>query len=58
MLESGRGTRLTAVSAAAASLLDRCALYNPGDRGNTLPAGAGAGPRFLMGDQAGDFASG
>jgi MerR family redox-sensitive transcriptional activator SoxR len=31
--------------------LDRCALYNPGDRA----ARAGAGPRFLMGDKAGDF---
>ena len=31
--------------------LDRCALYNPGDRA----ARAGAGPRFLMGDQASDF---
>ena len=32
--------------------LDRCALYNPGDRA----ARAGAGPRFLMGDRASDFA--
>jgi MerR family redox-sensitive transcriptional activator SoxR len=32
--------------------LDRCALYNPGDRA----ARAGAGPRFLLGDRAGDFA--
>ena len=31
--------------------LDRCALYNPGDRA----ARAGAGPRFLMGDRAADF---
>jgi MerR family redox-sensitive transcriptional activator SoxR len=31
--------------------LDRCALYNPGDRA----ARAGAGPRFLMGDKASDF---
>ncbi len=31
--------------------LDRCALYNPGDRA----ARAGAGPRFLLGDQASDF---
>ncbi len=31
--------------------LDRCALYNPGDRA----ARAGAGPRFLMGDRASDF---
>jgi MerR family redox-sensitive transcriptional activator SoxR len=31
--------------------LDRCALYNPNDRA----ARAGAGPRFLMGDQAADF---
>jgi MerR family redox-sensitive transcriptional activator SoxR len=32
--------------------LQRCALYNPGDRA----ARAGAGPRFLMGDSAEDFA--
>ncbi len=32
--------------------LDRCALYNPDDRA----ARAGAGPRFLLGDQASDFA--
>ena len=32
--------------------LDRCALYNPGDRA----ARAGAGPRFLLGDRASDFA--
>jgi MerR family redox-sensitive transcriptional activator SoxR len=31
--------------------LDRCALYNPGDRA----ARAGAGPRFLMGNRASDF---
>ena len=31
--------------------LDRCALYNPDDRA----ARAGAGPRFLLGDQASDF---
>ncbi|HTR86255.1 MAG TPA: redox-sensitive transcriptional activator SoxR [Reyranella sp.] len=31
--------------------LDRCALYNPGDRA----ARAGAGPRFLLGDKARDF---
>ena len=31
--------------------LDRCALYNPGDRA----ARAGPGPRFLMGDNAADF---
>jgi MerR family redox-sensitive transcriptional activator SoxR len=31
--------------------LDRCALYNPGDRA----ARAGAGPRFLMGNRAADF---
>ena len=34
--------------------LDRCALYNPDDRASR----AGAGPRFLMGDRAGDFAEG
>jgi len=34
--------------------LDRCALYNPGDRA----ARAGAGPRFLLGDRAADFADG
>jgi MerR family redox-sensitive transcriptional activator SoxR len=32
--------------------LERCALYNPGDRA----ARAGTGPRFLMGDRAADFA--
>ena len=31
--------------------LDRCALFNPGDRA----ARAGAGPRFLLGDRAQDF---
>ena len=31
--------------------LDRCALYNPGDRA----ARAGPGPRFLVGDRASDF---
>jgi len=31
--------------------LDHCALYNPGDRA----ARAGSGPRFLLGDRAGDF---
>jgi MerR family redox-sensitive transcriptional activator SoxR len=31
--------------------LDRCALYNPGDRASR----AGAGPRFLMGNRASDF---
>jgi MerR family redox-sensitive transcriptional activator SoxR len=31
--------------------LDRCALYNPGDRA----ARGGAGPRFLLGDKASDF---
>ena len=31
--------------------LERCALYNPGDRA----ARAGPGPRFLMGDRARDF---
>ena len=31
--------------------LDRCALYNPGDRA----ARAGAGPRFLLGNKASDF---
>jgi MerR family redox-sensitive transcriptional activator SoxR len=32
--------------------MEKCALYNPGDRA----AAAGAGPRFLMGDRAADFA--
>lgn len=32
--------------------LDRCALYNPGDRA----ARAGTGPRFLLGDRPSDFA--
>lgn len=31
--------------------LDRCALYNPGDRA----ARGGAGPRFLLGDRPGDL---
>ena len=31
--------------------MERCALYNPGDRA----AAAGAGPRFLLGDRAADF---
>ncbi|HZP99526.1 MAG TPA: redox-sensitive transcriptional activator SoxR [Reyranella sp.] len=31
--------------------LRKCALYNPGDRAGR----AGAGPRFLLGDKAGDF---
>ena len=31
--------------------LERCALYNPGDRAAT----AGAGPRFLLGHRAADF---
>ena len=31
--------------------LDRCGLYNPGDRA----AKAGPGPRFLLGDRAADF---
>ena len=34
--------------------LERCALYNPGDRA----ARAGAGPRFLLGDRAADFVEG
>jgi len=34
--------------------LERCGLYNPGDRA----ARGGAGPRFLLGDQAADFESG
>ncbi len=32
--------------------LERCALYNPDDRA----ARGGPGPRFLLGDRAGDFA--
>lgn len=31
--------------------LDRCAVYNPGDRA----ARAGSGPRFLVGDRPSDF---
>ena len=31
--------------------MERCALYNPGDRA----AASGAGPRFLLGDRAADF---
>ena len=34
--------------------LDRCALYNPGDRAARL----GAGPRYLLGDTAADAAAG
>ena len=34
--------------------LDRCALYNPGDRA----ARAGPGPRFVLGDKAADFEDG
>ena len=34
--------------------LDRCALYNPGDRA----ARAGAGPRFLLGNRASEFEAG
>ena len=34
--------------------LERCALYNPGDRASR----AGPGPRFLMGNRASDFAGG
>lgn len=34
--------------------LDRCALYNPGDRA----ARAGVGPRFLLGDRPSDFEAG
>ena len=33
--------------------LDSCALYNPADRARR----AGAGPRFLLGDRAADFAT-
>ena len=32
--------------------MEKCALYNPGDRA----AAAGAGPRFLLGDRPADFA--
>jgi MerR family redox-sensitive transcriptional activator SoxR len=53
MLERTRGLLDGCIGCGCLSL-DRCALYNPGDRA----ARAGAGPRFLMGDQAGDFASG
>jgi MerR family redox-sensitive transcriptional activator SoxR len=34
--------------------LERCALYNPGDRA----ARAGTGPRFLLGNRAADFVEG
>lgn len=34
--------------------LERCALYNPGDRARR----AGAGPRFLLGNRAAEFADG
>lgn len=51
MLESTRD-RLDGCIGCGCLSLSRCALYNPGDRASA----AGAGPRFLMGDRAQDFA--
>ena len=46
MLESTRDLLEGCIGCGCLSL-DRCALYNPGDRA----AGLGAGPRFLLGDR-------
>ena len=51
MLEQTRD-RLDGCIGCGCLSLDACALYNPGDRAS----GAGAGPRFLLGDKASDFA--
>ena len=51
MLEATRD-RLDGCIGCGCLSLDTCALYNPGDRA----ARAGAGPRFLLGDKAADFA--
>jgi MerR family redox-sensitive transcriptional activator SoxR len=50
MLESTRDLLDGCIGCGCLSL-DRCALYNPGDRA----ARAGAGPRFLLGDKFSDF---
>jgi MerR family redox-sensitive transcriptional activator SoxR len=50
MLESTRDLLDGCIGCGCLSL-DRCALYNPGDRA----ARAGPGPRFLLGDRAQDF---
>jgi MerR family redox-sensitive transcriptional activator SoxR len=51
MLEATRD-RLGGCIGCGCLSLDACALYNPRDRA----ARAGAGPRFLLGDKASDFA--
>ena len=51
MLESTRDKLDGCIGCGCLSLA-KCALYNPGDRASR----AGAGPRFLMGDRAQDFA--
>ena len=50
MLSSTRDTLDGCIGCGCLSL-DHCALYTPGDRA----ARAGAGPRYLLGDSAGDF---
>lgn len=50
MLEAVRD-RLDGCIGCGCLSLDRCALYNPGDRA----AQGGAGPRFLLGNRASDF---
>lgn len=50
LLQTTRALLATCIGCGCLSL-DRCALYNPGDRANR----AGAGPRFLLGDKAADF---
>jgi MerR family redox-sensitive transcriptional activator SoxR len=51
MLESTRDLLDGCIGCGCLSLA-KCALYNPGDRASR----AGAGPRFLLGDRAQDFA--
>lgn len=51
MLEQTRD-RLDGCIGCGCLSLENCALYNPGDRARR----AGAGPRFLLGDSAADFA--
>jgi MerR family transcriptional regulator, redox-sensitive transcriptional activator SoxR len=53
LLQTTRELLSTCIGCGCLSL-DRCALYNPGDRA----ARAGAGPRFLLGDKASDFEDG
>jgi MerR family redox-sensitive transcriptional activator SoxR len=51
MLERARDMLDACIGCGCLSL-ERCALYNPNDRA----ARAGAGPRFLLGNRASDFA--